>query len=500
MSSPTTSFVDPLSSTLRLKKYFTHVGAFVVWPDVALDSAEDGRIVLFNDATASNCADDEFLEQLLKKSVILQVSARRDVSPDALSVMQTSCHRLRFRSSRKRRSAPSEHPFRPIERVKLAAKRADRADSSAIVSPQLPRLVRSLQERRRIGQQQLSRLELLARDKTQTIRALSSLLSALDGGSNARDTGDAPDDELISLVSVLQLREASPAAANDVATPEARIPRPTKPLELQMAGCEIMAVDAATSTFRCLVKLGLPSTQGSLGIESFALSLLPTDPALAPSRCQLWLVDQSARSHSHSHSHSCVLNVVVDVDLPGWTLRSSVDLSGWVHCSEGGSRSPQYVGTIRVPPPRALWELPAPSASLSSAPAHVDVLIVSAGSSLPAWLHRQPRAIAPVTTLVRPRFAIMRIPSSGLASSVRQRLAQALVNDLPQDVVVVPNPLERAHVKLLRRLLQSLHDEARHMPNEDAGRSSLQTATDLVARELLLSLQRRVQFLADTNS
>ncbi|GLD98759.1 hypothetical protein PINS_up007477 [Pythium insidiosum] len=305
--------------------------------------------------------DDQFLDQLLKKSVILQATERRDSAADAVSVMQTTCHRLRFRSSRKRRSASTETPFQPIERVKLAGRRRGRADSDATTSTQLPRLVRSLEERLRVGQQQLTRLELLARDKSQSLRALSSLLQALDSGRDAPTGNRLVEEELVSLVSVLKLHETPPHAETDVVmTATQASTQATDALPLEMASCEIVAADLETSTFRCVVQLTPSLPVDPQALQGLALSLVPTESALVPSRCRSWLVDAST-------DHSRVLNVVVDLELSGWTLRSTADLCGWIHKSHSVD-PPQHVGTIRVAPPRALWELPSLGASLTGAP------------------------------------------------------------------------------------------------------------------------------------
>ncbi|KAE9014980.1 hypothetical protein PF006_g6982 [Phytophthora fragariae] len=160
------------------------------------------------------------------------------------------------------------------------------------------------------------------------------------------------------------------------------------------------------------------------------------------------------------------------------------------------------------------------SRNLSPQHEHEQLLFISAGSSLTSWLGKQSHGLTnSAAAIVRPKFALVNLNVTAHELMLYE-LSQMVAN-LPSDVYVMHNPFQRQHLSALQRILHAIRQEIladqqqasarekRKKVGENgarmktlkaerrdpaSSRRAIQQDTDLQVNELLLMLQKRMNF------
>ncbi|KAE9349381.1 hypothetical protein PR003_g5914 [Phytophthora rubi] len=161
------------------------------------------------------------------------------------------------------------------------------------------------------------------------------------------------------------------------------------------------------------------------------------------------------------------------------------------------------------------------SRNLSPQHEHEQLLFISAGSSLTSWLGNQSHGLTnSAAAIVRPKFALVNLNVT-IRELMLYEMSQMVAN-LPSDVYVMHNPFQRQHLSALQRILHAIRqeiladqqrDSAREKKVKKVGengarmktlkaerndpassRRAIQQDTDLQVNELLLMLQKRMNF------
>lgn len=143
-----------------------------------------------------------------------------------------------------------------------------------------------------------------------------------------------------------------------------------------------------------------------------------------------------------------------------------------------------------------------------------QLLFISAGSSITSWLENQSRGVTAVVT--RPKFALVNLNVTDHELMLYE-MSQMVAN-LPSDVYAMRNPFQRQHLSALQRILHGIRqdivtDESigekqkkvgengariKTLKGDGRGRASIRRArqqyTDLQVNQLLLVLQKRMNF------